>query len=153
MSNHSANNLKEVWKATWRKLRPQVMSEDPKPSKRCNNARHPTDVEDGYFSDTVFDLLHTRGALRSEMDLRGCSQQVSGSQRGPRPSSDLAQDSAGLTEEAEVGAMEEMTLKDILCQGPGSQPIGAMVFRLVTRKLAKQIQRGSKRSSHQASRR
>lgn len=124
------------------------MSEDPKPSKRCNNARHPTDVEDGYFSDTVFRLLHTREALRSEMDLQRGSQQVMGLQRGRRRCSELAQDSAGLMEEAEVGAMEEMTLKDILCQGPGSEPIGAMVFRLVTNKLAKHIKRGSKRSLH-----
>lgn len=74
--------MREALKATLRKLRPQAISEDPVPNKRCNNPGHPTDVEDGYFSDSVFGLLHTRGALRSEIDLRRGSQQVVGLQRG-----------------------------------------------------------------------
>lgn len=124
------------------------MIEDPKPSKRCNNPRHPTDLEDGYFSDSVFWLLHAREALRSEIDLQRGSQQAISLQRQRRPGSDLQQDSPELMEEAEVGVMEEITLKKILCEGPGSEPIGAMLFRLVTKKFAKHIQRGSQRSSH-----
>jgi len=84
-------------------------------------------------------LLHTRGALRSEIDLQRGSQQVIGLQRGPRPTSDLPPDSAVLMEEAEVEGMEET-----LCQGPGSEPIGALVYRLVTNKVAKHIKRGFK---------
>jgi len=144
MSAHSANRLKEAWKATFRKLSPQATSEHPRPSKRCNNSHHPTDVEDGYFSDSIICLLHTRGARRSEIDLQRGSQQVIGLQRGPRPTNDLPQDSAILIEEAEVGRMEEISLKEILCQGPGPKPIGSMIYRLVTNKVAKHIKRGSK---------
>lgn len=49
-----------------------------------------------------------------------------------------------MIKEAEVGGVEEITVKDML--GQGSEPIGARVFRLVTDKVAKHIKRGSKRS-------
>ena len=156
MSDQPANGSKRGWKATLRKLRLQPATEIPKRSQRYNSARHPRDVQDGYFSDSIFSLLHARGALHSESDLRRQSRLESDAQRQSRQESGVPvvlhpDEAPVLIEEAEVGESEEISPRTWNFECPGSEPIGMVTMRLVRDVFAKRFKRGSARSSHHES--
>ena len=144
---------KEKWKATVRKLKSQTAKRAPKPSVRHNTPRHPTDVGDGYFCDSIFDLLHARGGLRSQSDLRHESRQMSSVGTQARPCSNVPRTEQGSpvsTEQAKCEEIEEARFPNPILSGPGSEPIASVAYGLVS-DYFKRLKRRSKRSSPQLS--
>lgn len=138
MSKGSSGRSSRKWKDILRRLRLQPVDQGPKPSQRQNTSRHLDDLEEGYFCDSMFTVLHARGALRSESDLRRTIPRESDLQVHAHLCNDSAehQEWSTMMEDAEVGQMQ-------VCDwdGPGAEPIGSVAYRLVKHYLAKRFKR------------
>ena len=139
----SVNGAKKRWQAIVRKLRSQPIDEGPPPKIRHNTPRHPNDVEEGYFCDSLVTLLHARGALCSESDLH----------RESRPANEVHTQSHNAMHQEWMVSMEEAEFGEVQVWewDYPQEPIGVVAYRLVRDYFAKRLKRASKRSSQRSS--